>query len=123
MTRLPAEDLHDIILLAANGKSSGSMKLLRGMYKHLVTAIFMTDPNAKVWEFAEDLHLQRSKILERWFETCAGEIRKIMSEEDITLIRKLADDVKVTRKGKVCALCGRSKTMDFATMAKKLGCG
>jgi hypothetical protein len=83
MSRSTVEDFHDIVLLAANGRGIGALKILRSMYERTVHAQFVAENPSEAALFEDDFHIQQWNVLRRWSKTAPEQIRARLSEEEI----------------------------------------
>lgn len=123
------QDIYDIVLLAANGKGAGALKIVRGMYEHLVTARFIVLNPDEAKPFIADLHLRGAALVKYWNEVVPEVLRKQASEAEIKTFEDQAASVQAERRQSICKKCGQLKPDALWTktnlydMAQKVGQG
>jgi hypothetical protein len=89
MSRSTVEDFNDILLLAANGRGIGALKILRSMYERTVNAQFVAENPSEGELFEDEFHIQQWNVIRRWLETAPAQVRARLSEEEIRGYEKL----------------------------------
>ena len=77
MGRLCAEDFNEICLLVANGYGFGSLKILRGFYKRVVTIIYISENENEAQQFLEYHYIHKGKLLTH-AETFFGKLEQYL---------------------------------------------
>ncbi len=70
--RIAADDFTELLILAANGRGVGAFKILRGMYEHIITAIYISKYPSEADAFLGETFIQRMKISKRVGELFPG---------------------------------------------------
>jgi hypothetical protein len=123
LARIVFEDLNEIVILCANGLSTGGMKILRGMFERAVTVCYLKKFPEKVdlfWNFFP-VHQRKNMmvIIENFPEA--------VSEEAIKKTNEAFEAVKNGYMITDCKKCGTKRLNHFwqkdhlMTMAKQAG--
>jgi hypothetical protein len=122
--RIAVDDFSEILLLAANGFGFGALKILRSMYEHVVTSIFIGQNPAEARIFAEDSPIKRHKIWKKTLEAMP-EIIDRYTEPQIEQLEAAHSEARSKRSISICKKCGQPRTqeawtrVDLAQMADK----
>jgi hypothetical protein len=122
--RLCVEDFMDILLLCGNGRGTGAMKLLRGMYERVVTARHLHAHPEEVRDFLDFYWINAYKLaqaIKNVFgdgQLSAAKIAELESKRKEVATRFMITD---------CKKCGTQRLnytwskLDFVSMARATG--
>jgi hypothetical protein len=123
LSRLVIEDFNEIILLCANGSTTGGMKILRGMFERAVTACYLDKNPDKVDAFVSYFPVSQYKAAKRVREDLPGALPDEMFQD----IEERYEGVKERYIVPDCKKCNTTMVnfswtrLDIIAMAKKVG--
>jgi hypothetical protein len=113
--RLAVEDFAEILLLCGNGYGVGGLKILRGMYERVVTALYLARHPEQVDAFLDYHYIHQRKLLNH--ATGTG-INLGKHETEIAAVEAEYQRVKGRYQGK-----GSWTKLDLKTMADEVALG
>jgi len=126
--RISADDFNELLLLSSNGWGFGALKILRGMYEHVVTAAFISKSPAEARAFVADSPIKKGNIWKRTVQWIP-ELKDRYSVEQIQNIEADYKEAIEKRAQTRCKKCGQPITqgawtrVDLETMAKNTDAG
>lgn len=124
--RIAVEDFAEILLLSGNGYGIGALKILRGMYERVVTALYLSKHVDETDGLLKYDYVHRRKLLNH--ARNAG-IDLSAHAQQVAEIEREYQQIKDDYKEVVCRECGTTKTQsswtqrDLKTMADEVGLG
>ncbi len=122
LSRMVFEDFNEILLLCANGLSTGGMKILRGMFERTVTNCYLVKHPEKTRLFWNFFVVTRRKHIGLITQVFPNLLEQDFVDEVVSEYDKVKEDYEVT----ACKKCG-TKRINFAwlpdnilTMAKEI---
>lgn len=123
LTRIVSEDFNEILILCANGLSTGGMKILRGMFERVVTVGYLTKYPEKTdlfWNFYRVSQQKQIRLITEVFPD-------VLKQETIDNALREYEAVKKDYEVNDCKKC-QTKRINFAwlpdnilAMAKQVG--
>jgi Family of unknown function (DUF5677) len=111
--RMAIDDFGEIIALSGNGHGFGALKILRGMYERIVTAMYLVKHPSEARSFANDSSIMKLKILNRM--KAIPELKDRVTEDLFEKVDKNATAVRSKQKQSFCSKCGQPKTQEAWT--------
>ena len=107
LSHVAIQDIYDIILLAANGKGSGALKIVRGMYEHLVTARFIALKPTEARPFVDDFELRGWTLINHWYKNMPEFVLSHLTKDEIKRFEDQAKIIQAERNKSICKKCGQ----------------
>ena len=82
LARLAIEDLSEVLLLARNSYGFGALKLLRALYEHVVTAVYLMKHPDEAQDFSDRADVDTHKLLTHFRER-GGDPTKWATEDQL----------------------------------------
>ena len=122
--RLAVEDFTEILLLCGNGYGIGGLKILRGMYERIVTALYLASHSEQVDDFLDYYYVHQQKLL---VHAKDADINLGKHQKEIDEVKAEYQRVKSRYEETVCRECGTTRLQgswtkrDLKTMAEEVG--